>query len=113
MATVKQADLPTLEVSKKLAERIHALVPGAKILLYGSAARGEMEEFSDIDIYVELPDACDIEPLKLQISDCAWEIGLEHNQVIQTVVYQKSEVWNSPLRSSPFIKAVLREGVPL
>lgn len=113
MATIKQVDLSALEIGKKLAERIHALAPAAKILLYGSAARGEMREFSDIDIYVEVPDTCDVEAIRLQISDYAWELGFEHDRHLQTVLYQTSEVWDSPLRSSPFIKAVMREGVPL
>jgi phospholipid N-methyltransferase len=39
MATVKQADLSALEIGKKFAERIHALFPDAKILLYGSAVK--------------------------------------------------------------------------
>ena len=113
MAPIKQADVTALEIGKELAGRVRTLVPDAKIILYGSAARGEMEEFSDIDIYVELPDACDVDSMRAQISDIAWEVGFEHDRVIQAVVYQESEIWDSPLRSSPFIKAVMSEGVPL
>lgn len=113
MAIVKQADSSALEIAQKFSERIHALAPDVKVMLYGSAARGKMDKFSDIDIYIEMPDTCDIEPLKSQISDWAWEIGFEHDRVIQTVIYHKNEVWDSPLRSSPFIKAVMRDGVVL
>jgi predicted nucleotidyltransferase len=113
VATIKQADVSALEIGKMLADRIHALVPDATVLLYGSAARGEMEEFSDIDIYVELPDSCDIESMQIRIGDIAWEIGFEHDRIIQAVVYKRSEVWDSPLRSSPFIKAIMREGVSI
>lgn len=81
--------------------------------LFGSAARGERQELSDIDIYIELPDEADSPQLREHISDIAWEIGLERGQVIQPVTYGKGEVWNSPLRSSPFIKTVMREGIPL
>lgn len=113
MATIKEADLSAIEISKKFAERVHALYPDAKILLYGSAARGEMEELSDIDIYIEVPDACDIESARTQISDIAWEVGYADDKIIQTVVYRKSDVWDTPRRSSPFIKAVHSEGVAL
>ncbi|HAK89303.1 MAG: hypothetical protein A2077_00015 [Nitrospirae bacterium GWC2_46_6] len=113
MATVKQADLAALEIGKKFAERIHALFPDAKVLLYGSAARGEMEEFSDIDIYVEVPDAYDIETIRTQINDIAWGVGFDNDRVIQAVVYRKSDVWDTPRRSSPFIRAVHNEGVVL
>jgi len=113
MATVKQADLSALEIGKKFAERIHVLFPDAMVLLYGSAARGEMEEFSDIDIYVEVPDSYEIETIRAQISDIAWEVGFDNDRVIQTVVYRKSDVWDTPRRSSPFMKAVHREGMAL
>lgn len=113
MAAIKQADSSALEISKKFAERIHTLVPDAKVLLYGSTARGEMDEFSDIDIYVEVPDTCDAESIKLQVSDFAWEIGFEHERIIQAVVYRKSDVWDTPRRSSPFIKAIYSEGITL
>lgn len=113
MATIKHADLSVLEIGKKFAGRIHALFPDSKVLLYGSAARGEMEEFSDIDIYVEVPDSYEIETIRAQISDIAWEIGFDSERVIQAVVYRKSDVWNTPRRSSPFIKTIHSEGVVL
>jgi len=113
MATIRQVDLSALAIGKKFAERIRALVPDAKIILYGSAARDEMAEFSDIDIYIEVPDSCNINVMERQISDIAWEIGFEHEKVLQTVVYRKSDVWETPRRSSPFIKAIHSEGVVL
>lgn len=113
MSMVKDKKLTAYLVAQALSKKVHELVPDAVVKLYGSAARGDMEELSDIDIYVELPDNVDIDNVSRQISDIAWEVGFEHDRVIQTVVYQKSEVWNSPLRSSPFIKAVMHEGVTL
>lgn len=113
MSIIKETNPIALKVAKEFAERVHKLAPGTVVKLYGSAARGEMEELSDIDIYIELPDDIDVDAIKEQLSDIAWEIGFEYDQVIQEVIYQKSEIWGSPLRSSPFIKAVLREGVTL
>jgi predicted nucleotidyltransferase len=113
MSTVKEISLTAHQVAQEFSKKVHALVPSAVVKLYGSAARGEMEELSDIDIYVELPDEVEMDAVRDQISDIVWEVGFEHDQIIQTVIYQKSEVWNSPLRSSPFIKAVLREGVTI
>jgi predicted nucleotidyltransferase len=113
MRTIEQVDSSVLAIGKNFAERIRALVREAKIILYGSAARGEMEEFSDIDIYVELPDFCDTSVMERQISDIAWEIGFENDKIIQAVVYRKSDVWERPRRSSPFIKAIHSEGVAL
>lgn len=113
MGAVKTTDQAALKIAQEFAKRVRKLVPGVVVKLFGSAARGEMEDLSDIDIYVELPDAVASDPVKEQISDIAWEVGFAHDHVIQAVIYQKSEIWDSPLRSSPFIKAVTNEGIPL
>ncbi|MBI4690061.1 MAG: nucleotidyltransferase domain-containing protein [Nitrospirae bacterium] len=113
MGIVREANPAALNVAREFAKKIHELFPDAIVKLFGSAVRGEMEELSDIDIYIELPDRIDMEAVMPQLSEIAWEIGLEHGQVIQEVIYKKSEIWDSPLRSSPFIKAVIREGITL
>jgi predicted nucleotidyltransferase len=113
MSVVKEANPAAIKIAKKFADAVHGLVPEALVKLFGSAARGDMEELSDIDIYVELPDATASDVVKEKINDIAWEVGFAHDRVILSMVYQKSEIWDSPLRSSPFIKAVIREGIPL
>jgi len=113
MSTVKEADAVALNVAKLFAPQVHAITPKAVIKLFGSAARGQWQDLSDIDVYVELPDEADSPELRGRISDIAWEVGLDLGQVIQPVTYRKSEVWDSPLRASPFIKAVMREGISL
>lgn len=113
MTTVKQADPLALEICRSFSKRVRSLIPEAVIILYGSAARGTMEEFSDIDVYVETPDSYDIAAVRSQVSDIAWEVGFDNDRIIQTVVYRKSEVWGTPRRSSPFIKAIHNEGVTL
>lgn len=113
MSIVKEANPVAVKIAKKFADAVHGLVPGAVVKLFGSAARGEMEELSDIDIYVELPDAAATDVVREKLKDLAWEVGFAHDSVIQAVVYQRSEIWDSPLRSSPFIKAVTDEGILL
>lgn len=113
MSPVKEADPAAVRIAKEFADAVHTLVPGAVVKLFGSAARGEWEELSDIDIYVELPDAAASETVAEKISVIAWEVGFAHDRVIQAVVYRRSEIWDSPLRSSPFIKAVNNEGIAL
>lgn len=113
MGTVKEINIKALKAAKEFAEKIHELIPDAVVKLFGSAARGEMEDLSDIDIYIELPDETDLDSIKERLSFIAWETGLKYDQVFQEVLYRKSEVWNSPLRSSPFIKAVMKEGITL
>lgn len=51
MTTVKQADTLVFEVSRKFAKHARALGPEPVIILYGSAVRGDVEEFSDVAIW--------------------------------------------------------------
>ena len=47
---------PNPEVIEQLVQRIIELVYPLRIILFGSAARGEMESDSDIDVLVVMPE---------------------------------------------------------
>jgi predicted nucleotidyltransferase len=49
------AEVPT-EVLDELVRRLVAAVQPTRIILFGSAARGEMHEDSDLDVLVVVPD---------------------------------------------------------
>jgi len=82
-----------------------------EIVLYGSAARGDLEEGSDIDLLVVLPEV-DWE-IEQQISDCCFDAGLKCGRVISTACFGRDEIGESPLRVSPFVLNVRREGIRL
>jgi predicted nucleotidyltransferase len=50
---------PDREVLDELVRRIVAAVKPLRIILFGSAARGEMGPNSDLDVLVVMPDGCD------------------------------------------------------
>ena len=76
-------------------------------------------EFGDNSLLYRLMSAFeknfsyDLESIRLQISDIAWTVGFDNDRIIQAVVYRKGDVWETPRRSSPFIKAIHEEGVVL
>lgn len=81
------------------------------IQIYGSAARGELEDGSDIDLFVVLPEV-DWEREK-QISDLCFEAELKCGRVISVMCFSQHELNDTPLRASPLVQAVRREGVSL
>jgi len=82
---------------------------GAKeVILYGSAARGELDEESDIDLLVVLPKI-DWEMQKEIIGVC-FEAELQCGRVFSATCYTTEEMEDSPLRSSPLVLAARREG---
>ena len=89
---------------KELEERIEAVV------LYGSVAKGEAHDASDIDIMVI---AKDVEHLREAISRIRYDIDLEHGTLTTLVYLTPGEIEDRVRKGSAFITKVLKEGVAL
>ena len=96
-----------LRVTRTLRERFGA----TEVILYGSAARGQLDEESDIDLLVVLP-RLDWE-LQKEIIDVCFEAELQCARVISVTCFTTQELEDSPLRSSPLVLAARREGQQL
>jgi predicted nucleotidyltransferase len=84
-------------------------VPVVKLIMYGSRARGDATDESDLDLMVVLERADpDIEEA---VERVAWQIGFDSGLVVSTVVFMQNELVRSPLRCSPFVNTVQREGI--
>ncbi|MFH1563797.1 MAG: nucleotidyltransferase domain-containing protein [Nitrospirota bacterium] len=103
----------SLHIAQELAERLKVIIPSFKMRLYGSYARGEATVDSDIDIYIEVPQRYFSHKLKGIVSNLAWEIGFRNDRIIQATLYSEEDVWNTPRRASPFIQAIMKEGIPV
>ncbi|MBI5057694.1 MAG: nucleotidyltransferase domain-containing protein [Nitrospirae bacterium] len=99
-------DLKVIEHFKTL---VFQKVKVHEIRVFGSRARGDATEESDLDVLVVV-DCLDHETEKY-ISDCAWEAGFPEDIIIIPVAISLDTLKNSPLRESVFIKNVYREGV--
>jgi len=84
-----------------------------KVLLYGSYARGDYDEYSDVDIFVladiPLEDCCHTD---LEILDRVGDIALEHNILICPSV-TSSAIFHKYLQASPYFMNVIKDGVEL
>jgi len=97
-----------LGLSKKLRKRLlEILGEHLEVILFGSQARGEATEESDIDVLVVVPKL-DKETLDL-ILEVAWEVGFEAGKIISVIPATFEEV--KKLSASPFFQAVRREGI--
>lgn len=84
-----------------------------KVILYGSYARGDYRENSDIDIMVltTLTDD-EIRKIKTTVYDIAFDFQMEYGVDI-SVIIKNEEHFNYWLGTLPFYDNVQREGVVL
>ena len=96
-------------VARDLKLRLASAVSLVDFRVFGSRARGDADEYSDMDVFIEV-DQLDRD-LKERIMDISWEVGFENFMVIAPLIFSRDELENSPLRSSPIVKAITTEGV--
>jgi uncharacterized protein len=80
----------------------------ARVILFGSRARGDDNKISDWDFLILLSKEPD-EKIKKQIRDKLIDIELEAEQVISTITYSQDQ-WPD-FKITPLYKNVFREGI--
>jgi len=94
-----------LELKRRLADAVEMI----DFKVYGSKAQGDDDEFSDLDVFIEVA-TLDRKTRDL-ISEIAWEIGLANLIVISPLVFSVDETENSPLRVSSILLNIKEEGI--
>lgn len=85
----------------------HPLVK--EIVLYGSKARGDFMDESDIDLLF-ITDRILTRAEKFEISDAVYEAEVENDVVVSVVFVEAGNFW---MKDLPFLKQVQREGIKL
>lgn len=94
------------ELKKRLLQRF----PDAEIILYGSKARGDFDEESDIDLLILVVSQI-TSRLEEEITHITYDIELKYDVVFGKIVENK-DFWNSPLANAmPLHWNIDREGV--
>lgn len=96
-------------IAKKLKEELSSEVGLVDFRVFGSRARDDYDEFSDMDVFIE------VEQLDKKMEDkiytLTWEIGFENSIYISPLIFTRYEIEESPLRASPIVKNIHEEGV--
>jgi predicted nucleotidyltransferase len=100
-----------VELLKKCKKAIRQVVPDADVILYGSRARGDANEYSDYDLLVLTNGLADIPVHKKMIENIS---PLELDGAVLTLALYNRQQWNTPLyRAMPFHENIDRDGVVL
>ncbi|MBM4312635.1 MAG: nucleotidyltransferase domain-containing protein [Deltaproteobacteria bacterium] len=95
------------ELKQRLVQRFGADV---ELRIFGSVARGDYHEHSDIDILVVLPVLVD-NAIEEQIFDMAYDIELEYGLVIGTIAYSKDFWYSDRAAVMPLFRNIQRESL--
>jgi uncharacterized protein len=98
------------QVLDRLRAALAAKLPLYRLILFGSRARGDAEQFSDLDVVVVLDGPLD-DLAREVISDCAWEAGFNQGMVVVPVAFSRHDWENGPERHSLLAQAVEAEGI--
>ena len=88
-----------LQTARELKKRVSKLTPPIDFRLFGSRARGDADDYSDMDIFMEF-ETVD-KDLRSRVKNAAWEMTMESGIVVTTLLFSRHEMEDSPLRSSP------------
>ena len=85
-----------------------------KIILYGSYARGDYRDCSDLDIMVLVDYSKEeIKKYRSDLSDLSFDIGDKYDLIIISPIMQNIRHFKKWLDCSPFYSNVVKEGVEL
>jgi predicted nucleotidyltransferase len=98
-------------ILKTFAARLRQRFPKAEVWAFGSRARGDAREESDLDLCVV------VEGLRHEdrqtIRRIGWEVGFEQDVLLCTTIYSKDDFEWGPCSESPLVMNIRREGIPV
>jgi len=100
------------EIIKKIKKTVSSKAPSAKVILYGSRARGDNRSDSDIDILILLDKKKITREDEKRVKYPLYDIKFETGMIVSALVLAKSD-WESKHKITPFYDNVSREGFEL
>ena len=98
-------------IATRIRTEIKRIDPKAKVVLFGSRARGDAKKDSDWDLLI-LIDSLNIRESEDLFRDKIYDLELETGEIISMFVYNNKD-WSSRHKITPLYKSIKKEGVVL
>ena len=98
-------------IATRIRTEIKRIDPKAKVVLFGSRARGDAKKDSDWDLLI-LIDSQNIREKEDLFRDKIYDLELETGEIISMFVYNNKD-WTSRHKITPLYKSIKKEGVVL
>ena len=95
-------------ILKQIKETVLGVEPNATLILYGSRARGDNKEDSDIDLIILVDKDKITREEEIKITYPIYDIEFKTTMPISTILYTKYEWANHKI--TPFYENVLNDG---
>jgi uncharacterized protein len=98
------------QLLQEIKSTIHRLHPHARIILFGSRAKGNARPDSDWDLLILLPDVPSPK-VKREIRDRLFEVELQQDCIISSIILSQNDWLNRAI--TPLYRQVSVEGLAL
>ncbi len=98
-----------LKIARELKPQLAGQTDLVDFRVFGSRARGDADEFSDLDVFVEV--AALSREIKENIFELSWDLGFRNGVIISPLIVSRYEIEKTALRSSPIIRNIIRDGI--
>ncbi len=97
-------------ITYQVKESVRKIDPKAKVILFGSKARGDSKKDSDWDFLILTSQEVN-EKLKRTIRENLIDTELEAEEVISTIIYSEKSWLN--YRNTPLFENIISEGIEI
>ena len=100
------------EILAEIKRRVRENEPDAQVFLYGSYARGDANEESDVDLLILLNKETLGYKDKIKITNPLFDLGFDIGQMICPLVQTKQN-WEAKYYYTPLYHNIKREGIEI
>lgn len=100
------------EILAEIKRRVRENEPDAQVFLYGSYARGDANEESDVDLLILLNKETLGYKDKIKITNPLFDLGFDIGQMISPLVQTKQN-WEAKYYYTPLYHNIKREGIEI